>query len=268
MTTWNNKVVVVTGGSSGLGKAIGLTFAAKGAKSILLARDEQKLKATAQAAVDDGLDLDWIVADVTDQSSVESAFREIVQRHQRIDILVNNVGKSTRMGFKECTVEEYKALLEVNFYSAVRCTLAALEHLEATSGQIVNIGSLASKTGWPNVAPYSTSKHALSAFSHQLRLEGPSNVNCLQVCSGPIKRDDSGVRYQEQAAGLSDSAKQPGAGVKLKGIDPTVLANKIVRGCERRKKDMVIPMYCRILFAIQQISPNLGDFLLRVSNKN
>ena len=267
MANWKNKVVVATGGSEGLGKTIGFEFAARGATTVLLARNEAKLTAALESANSSGLDIDYVVADVTQDSEVESALKQIIQKHQRIDVWINNVGKSTRIRFEECDVEEYKSLIEINFYSAVRCTLAVLDHLKSSSGQVVNIGSLASKTGWPNVAPYSASKHALSAFCHQMRLEGPANVNCLHVCTGPIQRADAGARYQEQAATMDGAAGQPGAGVKLKGIEPQWLAGKIIRCCEKRKSELVVPGYSRILFAISQLSPSLGDFLLRRSSK-
>lgn len=267
MANWKNKVVVVTGGSEGLGKTIGCEFAARGAQTVLLARNEAKLTAAVESARSSGLDVDYVVADVTQDSEIESALQQIIEKHQRIDVWINNVGKSTRIRFEDCGVEEYKSLIEINFYSAVRCTLAVLDHLSASSGQVINIGSLASKTGWPNVAPYSASKHALSAFCHQMRLEGPANVNCLHVCTGPIRRADAGARYQEQAATMDKVAAQPGAGVKLKGIDPQWLAAKIVRSCEKRKSELVVPRYSRVLFAISQLSPALGDFLLRRSSK-
>jgi len=267
MANWKNKVVVVTGGSEGLGKTIGFEFASRGAQTVLLARNEAKLTAAVESASSLGLNVDYVVADVTQDLDVESALKQIIEKHQRIDIWINNVGKSTRIRFEDCNVEEYKSLIEINFYSAVRCTLAALEYLVASSGQVVNIGSLASKTGWPNVAPYSASKHALSAFCHQMRLEGPANVNCLHVCTGPFQRDDAGTRYQKQAAGIGKVAEQPGAGVKLKGLQPQWLAEKIIQSCEKRKSELVVPGYSRILFAISQLSPSLGDFLLRRSSK-
>ena len=271
MANWKNKIVVVTGGSEGLGKTIGIEFASQGAQTILLARSEEKLIAAVESAGSTGSlfenAIDYVVADVTRDSEVEAAVAQIISKYQRIDVWVNNVGKSTRARFEDCGVEEYKSLLEINFYSAVRCTLAVMSHLSASSGQVINIGSLASKTGWPNVAPYSVSKHALSAFCHQMRLEGPANVNCLHVCTGPIKRDDAGVRYQQEAGKMDDAAQQPGAGVKLKGLDPQWLAAKIVRACEKRKKELVVPFYSKILFAITQLSPALGDFILRRSSK-
>jgi short-subunit dehydrogenase len=268
METWNNKVVVVTGGSDGLGRTIGTVFSEAGAQSVLLARNESTLRDVCEQAKQAGRSVDWIVADVTDDQSVTNAVEEIVRRHGRIDVWVNNVGKSTRVKFEQCDVEQYKELMELNLYSAVRCTLAALDQLIATSGQIVNIGSLAAKTGWPNVAPYSVSKHALAAFTHQMRIEGPSNISCLFVCTGPIKRSGVMDRYEAQSNGLEPVASQPGAGVNLKGIAPEKLARKIVRACELRKPEIIMPWYSRVLFSIAQLSPSMGDFLLRRSSRN
>ncbi len=265
MAHWKNRTVVVTGGSDGLGREIALNFARHQAKVVILARQEAALRQVADQAQASGLQVDWIVADVTDDQAVATAVKEIIRRHAAIDIWVNNVGKSARVAVNECGVEIYRDLMEVNFYSAVRCALAVLPHLAETDGQLINIGSLACKTGWPFVAPYSASKHAMAAFHHQLRLEGPPNVNYLLVCSGPIQRPDAGRRYEGQAAGLPEAAKRPGGGVKLRGIAPERLAEIIERGCRRRKKELVIPSYARIAFAISQLSPWLGDLLLRRS---
>lgn len=265
MGTWNNKVVVVTGGSEGLGRAIGIAFASAGAQTVLLARNESPLRDACERAQQSGLSIDWVVSDVTDDQSVTESVEEIIRRHGQIDVWVNSVGKSTRVDFEKCDVGQYKDLMELNLYSAVRCTLAARDALVATSGQVVNIGSLAAKTGWPNVAPYAVSKHALAAFSHQMRIEGPANVNCLFVCPGPIKRTDAMVRYEAESEGLGEIAALPGAGVNLKGIAPEKLAQKIVRYCELRKQEIVLPWYSRVLFSIAQLSPTIGDFLLRRS---
>lgn len=268
MGSWQGKVVLVTGGSGGLGLSIGCAFSKAGATAVLLSRDEEKLKKVCELKARSNIELHWIQGDVTSDSSIEAAVQGTLMKHGRIDLLVNNVGKSTRTELLNCTVEQYADFMEMNLYSAIRCTLATMDALTATSGQVVNIGSLASKTGWPKVAPYAVSKHGLAAFSHQLRLEGPENVNCLHVCPGPIRRDDSGTRYESQAKGMSDSVAQPGAGVKLKGIDPDYLAQKIVRCCEKRKRELVVPWHAKLLFSMTQLSPRIGDYLLRKSNRS
>ena len=253
MGNWKDKVVVVTGGNAGLGKAIVSEFASAGAIAISVSRTPAEHQAN----------IHHFVADVTSDESVDEVIKQIVSQFGRIDVWINNVGQSIRTSLSDCTVEDFQRLLEINFLSAVRCSLAALPHLETTSGSIVQIGSLAGKTAWKHVAPYVTSKHALAGFAHQLRLEGPDNVHSMSVCPGPIRRDDDATRYADQTKELDDSAAAPGAGVKLSGIDSAELARKILRGVQRRKPELVVPLKARIVFTLLQISPRWGDWLLR-----
>ncbi len=264
MDQWKDKVVAVTGGSSGLGAALAREFAEAGARVVCLARGEEQLNATVDQIRRSGsLDVQALVADVTDDQSVSDAVSSIVSSHGRIDVWVNNVGKSLRMALADATVENFEELMQINFYSAVRCTRAVIKELERNSGSLINIGSLASKTGWPYVSPYSASKHALAAYHHQLRLEGPGSVHFLLVCPGPIRRSDGGSRYADQAAGLPEDAAKPAAGAKVKGIAPNELAKQIRLACEKRKLELVTPWKARIAFALSQLSPWLGDKLLR-----
>jgi short-subunit dehydrogenase len=97
-----------------------------------------------------------------------------------------------------------------------------------------------------------------------LRLElQPRGVHVLLVCPGPIARPDAGVRYDAQATGLPDTARRPGGGVKLKGLPPERLVAKILEYCERRRPELVMPARARLLFAISQLSPTLGDWIIR-----
>lgn len=263
MPRWKDKVVVVTGGSSGLGAAIVESFARAGATAISVARTEPAQKELVDRLRKEGLAADFVIADVTDDQSVNECVNEIVTRHSRIDVWVNNVGQSIRVAFADADVEAHKRLMEINFYSAVHCSMAVLPELEKSSGSLVNVGSLASKTGWRLVSPYVTSKHALAGFAHQLRLETAPSIHTMLVCPGPIRRADEASRYQEAADGLGVDAAKPGAGVKLKGIDPLIVAQKIVIGCERRKAEIVMPAKSRVAFAVLQLWPKLGDWILR-----
>ena len=85
----------------------------------------------------------------------------------------------------------------------------------------------------------------------------------LLVCPGPIARDDSGQRYDNQATELPDAANKPGAGVKLKAIPPARLAASILKACQQRRPELVIPAKAKLLFAIAQLSPAMGDWLLK-----
>ena len=110
-------------------------------------------------------------------------------------------------------------LLDLNFFAMVRCTRAAAPLLLESGGHIVNIGSLAAKSASRYVGAYPVSKHAVAAYSHQLRLElGPQGVHVLLVCPGPLTRPDAGQRYDKQAKDLPEAVRQPGGGVKVKTI--------------------------------------------------
>ena len=263
MSHWQNKIIAITGGSSGFGLELARHFSSAGAQAIIIARDEQRLTAACQ----DSVSMHPIVADILNDQQVTDAIESIIEQHGKIDVWINNVGKSTRADLLTCDIEAYQSMMEINFYSAVRCSTAVLPYLAKSSGSLVNIGSLASKTAWRNMSPYSASKHALAAFSHQVRLEGPPNVNCLSVYPGPIRREDAGDRYAQEASGLDAAAAEPGAGVKLKGICPKQLATKIDRAIRRRKKDLIVPGRARILFTLLQLSPSLGDWILKRSAK-
>ena len=260
MPFWKDKVVVVTGGSDGLGRELVHAFASRGSRVISLARNQEKNELAADEFQGSGKVIP-LQADVLDADSVTSVVSQIRVEFQGINVWVNNVGASIRKRTNECVVEDYEKLMDLNFYSAVRCWTACREPLENSQGSLVNIGSLASKTAWPLVGPYSTSKHALAAFTHQLRLEN-KGVHFLHVCPGPIRRADSGTRYDDAAAELPKAARQPGAGAKVKGIEPGWLSAKIVDACQKRKKELVVPWAAKLLFAVTQLSPSWGDFLL------
>ena len=263
MSPWKDKIVVVTGASAGLGFTIAQSFAKRGAHPVLIGRDRQRLETACSELSRSDASCDSVVADVTNLDDCRKAFEAIVSRWGHIDALINNVGKSIRTDILQTTSEEYRELMETNFFSAVHCTQFALPELAKTSGHLVNIGSLSSKTAWPFLGPYTTSKFALAGYTQQLRLEGPANVHYLLVCPGPIDRGDAGQRYQKQVDTLPASAQEPAAGAKLKRISATALAEKIVRYCERRKPELVVPARTRLLFTLASLSPRWGDWLLR-----
>ncbi len=272
MSKWAGKVVVVTGGSDGLGAAIVGAFANERAHVVILARNSQRNSDVVHDFTARGKLVTAIETDVTSDGSVNRAVEQIISERGQIDVWVNNVGKSTRAGVFDATVEDYAELMELNFYTAVRCSRAVMSELEDSGGHLVNIGSLAGRTAWPLVAPYSTSKHALSVFTDQLRLEAPRGVHVLLVSPGPVIRNDDPLqqhdRYEHLSEGLPAGATRPGAGAPVKGIRPEDVAQKILRACESRKRELIIPWHARLLFIASRISTRLGDWLIRRSRKN
>jgi short-subunit dehydrogenase len=260
---WKSKVVLVTGGSAGLGLEIARAFGRAGTRIAIVGRDLARLESSKSQLKQEKVECITISADVCTDEGANRAVAETKSFFGGIDVLVNNVGVSMRGRAIDITPEDFQKLWEANFLSAVRMTRAASKHLIECKGSIVNIGSLASKVGSPHVGAYAATKFPLAAYSQQLRLEMANDgIHVLLVCPGPIRREDAGARYETQAANLPASAQAPGGGVKLKGLEPAYVAGQIVRACASRKKELVLPWKARILFAISQLSAEWGDWLI------
>ncbi len=285
MPNWNNKTVLVTGGSSGFGKFIAQAFVQRGATVVITARDAPRLEAAAREigrqappgsagaspshsdrAGEGRGRVIAIAADVTRDDDVRRLIEQTVAQTGRLDVLVNNAGRSDRGAAIETSLDDFRELLELNFLALARCTQLAAPHLLKSKGHLVNIGSLGAKTVSPYLGAYPVSKFPVAAYSQQLRLElGPQGLHVLLVCPGPIALPDSSSDFEQLAAEkqLPDGAGKPGGGVRLKGIDPARLAERIVRACERREAEIVVPFRARLLFAISDLWPSLGDWIIR-----
>ncbi|HEV3340991.1 MAG TPA: SDR family NAD(P)-dependent oxidoreductase [Pirellulales bacterium] len=268
MNVWQGKVVVVTGGSSGLGKAVAEAFAQRGAQVVIAARRPDALAEVADSFRARGLEVAAVAADVTRAEDVERLFAKTIERFGRLDVLVNNAGRSMRRRIAETTAEDFRELFDLNVLGLVRSTQAALPHLLAQRGHLVNIGSLAGRSAARYIGAYPATKFAVTAYSQQLRLElGEQGLHVLLVCPGPIARDEprQETPQPDEAGpdGLPASAYRPGAGVRTKLLSPTHLAAEIVRACETRRSELIRPRSARLLFVLQQISPRLGDWLVK-----
>jgi uncharacterized protein len=269
MPYWTDKVALVTGGSSGLGLAIARALVQAGARVTLSARNQDRLQKAAVELSTPNWPCGWIPADVTRQEHVERLIGQVVEQHQRLDLLVNCAGRSARGEAAATSAEQFRELIDVNFLSAVRCTKAALPYLLQSRGHLVQMGSLAAKAASRYLGAYPASKFPLAAYAQQLRLElGPQGLHVLLVCPGPIRRDDVGSRYDEQLGNLPAAARQPGGGVRLKGIDLDWLARRILLACQRRQPELVVPARARLLLAIAQLWPRLGDWIITRMTQN
>jgi len=264
MSFFTGKVALVTGGSSGLGRVFVDALAAAGAHVAVVGLEPAAVRQTADELSAAGHDALGLAADITRQEDVDRIIAETIARWGRLDVLVNNAGRSMRGKVLDTTPEQFRALLELNFIALVRCTRAAMPHLLAQRGHVVNIGSLAAKSASRWVGAYPASKHAVAAYSQQLRLElEPEGLHVLLVCPGPITRKDERLYPLEGLEDIPDRARTAGAGVRVKTIDPQWLAARVLRACERREPELVVPGKARLLFALSQLSAKLGDWLVR-----
>lgn len=162
-----DKIVVITGASSGIGALTAQMLSKRGAVPILLARSEDKLKETA-AGIPGVFGL--YTCDVRDEAEVKRTFGEILAVYGRIDILLNNAGYGKFAGFTEMEPKEFDDMMDVNYMGIVRCTKAVVPHmLQRGSGQIVNVASMAGKIGTARAVAYTATKHAVLGFTNALR---------------------------------------------------------------------------------------------------
>lgn len=264
MSYWRNKVVLVTGGSSGLGRVIAEAFGEAGARLAIVGLESAQVEQAAKEMQSGGRDVLGVCADITRQEDVDRLFAQVLERFGQLDALVNNAGRSMRGKVLDTTPEQFRDLMELNFIATVRCTRAAVPHLLKQRGHVVNIGSLAAKSAARWVGAYPATKFAVAAYSQQLRLElGPEGLHVLLVCPGPIERKDARLYPLEGLEDVPESARAPGAGVQVRAIPPKTLARAILSACERRRPELVVPGKARLLFAIAQLCPSLGDWIVR-----
>jgi NAD(P)-dependent dehydrogenase (short-subunit alcohol dehydrogenase family) len=264
MTYWQNKRAVIVGGSSGLGRALAEVLVDRGARVAIVARGQASLAAAVAALAAPGDDVLAFPADVTSAADVERLAIAIHERWGGVDFVAHCAGRSMRGDAIATAPEDFQSLWELNFLSAVRIAQAFTPDLVHARGHVVLVGSLAGKCAPRYLGAYPASKFPLAAFAQQLRLElGPRGVHTLLVSPGPIARDDSGPRYTDQTSGLPEAATRPGGGARLKAIEPIALAKRILAACEARRSELVIPAKTKLLFALAQLWPGFGDWILQ-----
>ncbi|MCE5268325.1 MAG: SDR family oxidoreductase, partial [Planctomycetaceae bacterium] len=242
MKCWKDKVALVTGGSSGLGRVIADAYAAAGAHVVLVGLEADAVDRAADEMRAAGRSALGVQANLTKQDDVDRMFAQSLERFGRLDVLVNNAGRSMRGSAMGTTPEQFRDLMELNFIALVRCTRAGVPHLLKQRGHLVNIGSLAAKSAAQWVGAYPATKFAVAAYSQQLRLElGPQGLHVLLVCPGPIRRDSPRLYPLEGSQEVPEHARAPGAGVHVSAIPPQRLAAGILRACQRRQPELVIP---------------------------
>jgi NAD(P)-dependent dehydrogenase (short-subunit alcohol dehydrogenase family) len=191
MDTFSGKTVLITGGSTGIGRALALELAGAGAQLALSARDAQRLGATVQECAALGAQALAVPGDVCRDEDCRAAVARTLERFGKLDALVNNAGMTMWARFDQLTdLQGLKRLMDVNYLGAVRMTAAALPHLMASRGLLVAVASVAGLTGVPERTGYAASKHAMIGFFESLRIElRGSGVGVTIVAPGFVKSE-------------------------------------------------------------------------------
>ena len=172
MDTYTGKTVLITGASTGIGRALALELARAGARLALNARDAARLSATAAECAAHGAEVLTVPGDVAVPADCRTLVARTVERFGALDVLVNNAGVTMWARFDQLAgLEGLERLLAVNYLGAARVTAAALPHLKSARGLIVAVASIAGLTGVPERTGYAASKHAMVGFFESLRIE-------------------------------------------------------------------------------------------------
>jgi len=166
-----NKVVIITGGSSGIGKAMAIEFGKKGSKILITGRNKEELEKAVSEIGSQGIDIRGFQADVSREEDNRRMAETAIAAYGRIDVLINNAGISMRALFEEVDLNVVKQVMDINFYGVLYATKYCLPEIKKNKGSVVGISSIAGYRGLPGRTGYSASKFALNGFLEVLRTE-------------------------------------------------------------------------------------------------
>ncbi len=260
MSQFKDKVVWITGASSGIGEALALDFARQGARLVLSARRESELKRVAGMTGLPDLDLMILPFDLKDTRNATGLAAQVMNKFGRIDILINNGGLSQRAEAMETPIELDRELMEINYFSTVALSKAVLPYMiRSKSGTIVVISSIAGKFGFYLRSSYSAAKHALHGFFESLRLEnGKHNIRVLIVCPGKIK---TGVSINAITASGVPHNKMDASHEHAMSAEEC--ARQIIRGISRQKEEILIGGKELLMVKFKRLLPALFSKLVR-----
>ena len=261
-----DKVVVITGGSRGLGLALARRLAQENAKLAILARDQQEL-------VDAKSDLDkygstvtmW-TCDVKNESSVRSTVEEIASVLGGIDVLINNAGEIVVGPLDVMDRKDFQDALDIHFWAPFNVTLASLPHLyKSQFARVVNIASFGGKVAVPHLAPYCVSKFALVGLSDALRAElFAKNIFVTTVAPGLLRTGSHKNAFFKGQHRKEFTWFSLGASNPLISMDADRAALQILDAVRRRRAELTVTLAARLLVITQAILPDLTAKLIKV----
>ena len=255
MKTFKGKTVIVTGASSGIGKALAEHFAALGANVVLGARHEDRLQRIVDGIAACGGSAVYSVCDVTEEPDCKKLVDTAVERFGGVDVLICNAGLSMRAIFDDVELSVLHRLMDVNFWGAVNCCKYALPYLQATKGSIVGISSVAGLHGLPGRTGYSASKYAMTGFLETLRIENlKKGLHVMIACPGFTA---SNVRFSALTANGSQQGETPRDESKMMTAEQ--VARIVGRGILRRKRLCLMEIEGRATYFVKKFAPAFLD---------
>jgi len=265
----HKRVVLITGGSRGLGLVLAREFAREGARVVICGRDEATLKRARNKLAEDHLPVFAVPCDVTDQEQVNTLVQRVSDRFQRIDVLVNNAGTIAVGPLEVMTLADYEAAMNLHFWAPLYTTLAVLPGMrQRAEGRIVNIASIGGKIGVPHLTPYSPSKFALVGLSQAMRAElAKDGVWVTTVCPGLMRTGSprnalfKGQHRAEYAwFNISDS-------LPLLSMSAERAARQIIAACRRGEAETILSLPAQLAVTFHQTFPEFSTHLLAAVNR-
>ena len=250
-----DKVVIITGGSSGIGKALAFEFGLKGSKILITGRNKDELSKTAKELEAKGINNHVVCADVTLPEDNTRMAEEAVRVFGRIDVLINNAGISMRAIFEDVDPSVIKTIMDINFFGAMYATKSCLPEIIKNRGSIVGISSIAGFRGLPGRTGYSASKFALNGFLEALRTELlNSGVNVLVACPGFTA---SNIRKRALTQDGSLQGQSPRNEEKMMTAEEC--AAHIYNATLKRKRSLILTLQGKFVILLNKWLPSVAD---------
>ena len=256
---FKGKVVIITGASSGIGKACAVEFAKRGANLVLAARQYVTLcEITAELEKSHNIKALAVQADVSKQEDCEQLIKQAVATFGQIDILINNAGLSMRALFQDVDLMVLKNLMDVNFWGTVYCSKYALSEILKTKGSIIGVSSIAGYRGLPGRTGYSASKFAMNGFMESLRTELlKTGVHVMVACPGFTTSNIRVAALAEDGQSHGETSMDEG-----KMMSAEEVAKIMADGIVNRKRTLVIGRQGKLTVWLNKLLPALADNLV------
>lgn len=253
-----DKVVLITGGTSGIGKALAQVFGRAGASVVITGRNAQNLKDTAAELSQANIKNIAIQADVSQEEDCRRMVAETMQQFGKLDILINNAGISMRAMFEQLDLDVIRQVMGINFYGTVYATKYALPYILESKGSVIGISSIAGYRGLPGRTGYSASKFAMHGFLETLRTEVMNRgVHVMVACPGFTS---SNIRNVALAANGQLQGESPLDEGKIMSAEE--VAERILKATRQRKRDLVMTAQGKLTVFLNKWLPGLTDRLV------